>query len=103
MSVDAPVPVSATVAALGSPITVNFDLALVARSLNAGNWSVRRNNLLRPGNVLSASGTQVTGTTSGGTPNSGPDRIFFNPPPYDVEGLANGGLTGAFEIPYTLV
>lgn len=103
LSVDGPVPISATVAAIGSPITVVFSDTLVARALNAGNWSVRRNNQLRQGSSMNASGSQVTGTTSAGVSDVGPDRIYYNPPPFDVEGAVNHGLTAAFEIPYTVV
>jgi len=99
---EAPLPVSATSNAAGTSFTVTFDAPLVPALLNPTNWRIRRANSNNPGISASATGSIVSGTASPGTPQFGPDRLFFDPPPFDLIGL-NGLPVAAFDMPYTVV
>lgn len=67
--------------------SVTFDRPLVAGALNASNWSFRAGDELRAADNATASGSVVSGDSTAGTEESGPDVVNYGASPADVVDL----------------
>ena len=79
-----PIPLAATLVFATGAWTCTFDQPLQAATLDFTNWAMRASGTIFLPTSASASGSIVTGASTGAIPDLGPDVVAYTPPPFDV-------------------
>lgn len=93
---DPPLPIAATFASGTGLWSVTFDALLQPGPVAIANWFLRVSNFAPAVITATAVMNRVQGTTSGGSPDIGPDGVTFTPPPFDVVERVAGKPAAAF-------
>lgn len=82
-----PVPIAATLVFATGAWTCTFDRPLQPAVLDFSNWALRATATIFLPTSASASGSIVTGASTGSIIDPGPDVVAYTPPPFDVLSL----------------